>query len=72
MCPLVARGVIFTNVTDRTKVGTEKITRKDFTVICPRAKRNVDGDECRCPGFIADELGRGSPCLVRKQSKRDF
>ena len=45
------------NVTGRTKVGTEKITRKDFIVTCLRARRNVDGNACWCPGFMVDELG---------------
>ena len=53
---MVAKGIISMNVTDRTKVGTDKITRKDVAVTCPRAKRCVDGDECWCPGFMADEL----------------
>ena len=47
------------NVTDCTKVGTEKSTSKDLTMICPRAKRNVNGDECWCPGFMVDELWEG-------------
>ena len=54
-----ARGNISMNVTDCTKVGTEKITRKDLTVTCPRERRNVDGDECWCLGFMVDELWEG-------------
>ena len=53
---MIARGIISMNVTDRTKVGTEKITRTDLTVTWSRIKLNVDGDECWCPGFMVDEL----------------
>ena len=56
---VVAKGIISMNVTDRTKVGTDKITRKDVAVTCPRAKRCVDGDECWCPGFMVDKLWEG-------------
>ena len=26
---------------------------------CPRARPNVDGDECVCPGFMVNELWEG-------------
>ena len=56
---MVAKEIISMNVTDRTKVGTDKITRKDVVMTYPRAKRCVDGDECWCPGFMVDELWEG-------------
>ena len=56
---MIAKGIISLNVTDRTKVGTDKIEKKHLAVTCPRAKRNVDGDECWCPGFMVDELWEG-------------
>ena len=64
---MVAKGIILMNVTDRTKVGTDKITRKNLAVTCPRAKRCV---WTAMSAGVRDSLlmsyGRGSTCLVRK------
>ena len=56
---LIAAGIISLAVTDRSKIGKEKMSSKVVAVTCPTVKRAKDGNTYCYPGYMVDDLWEG-------------
>ena len=56
---LIAAGIISLVVTDRSRIGTDKMSSKVVAVKCPNVKRAKDGYAYCYPGYMVDDLWEG-------------
>ena len=56
---LVATGIISFEITDHSKILTKEFTKEHFSVVCPKAKETVNGNECLNYGYRMDRLWTG-------------
>ena len=56
---LVATGMITFEVTDRSKIGTKKFTKADLSLVCPKMKETINGNEHWNQGYRIDRLWSG-------------
>ena len=56
---LIAAGIISLAVTDRSRIGTDKMSSKVVAVTCPNVKRAKDGNTYCYPGYMVDDLWEG-------------
>ena len=56
---LIAAGIISLVVTDRSKIGTDKMSSKIVAVTCPTVKQTQNGNTYCYPGYMVDALWEG-------------
>ena len=56
---LIAAGITDLAVTDRSRIGTDKMSSKVVAVKCPDVKRTKDGYAYCYPGYMVDDLWEG-------------
>ena len=56
---LIAAGIISLAVTDRSKIGTDKMSSKIVAVKCQNVKRKKDDNTYCYPGYMVDDLWEG-------------
>ena len=56
---LIAARIIALNMKTRSKIGTDKVTKNDLVVFCPKDKTMREGEEYCRPGYMVDRLWEG-------------